>query len=151
MTGIERTIIEILVGLAVAGGLVLYLEHRGAQGCLNENKAQVAQQETHNEVKAATDAQTINQEALDHAKAIAAAPDPTPALVCVRKYAAPRPLSTPTAPEPVRHDPADSRKADQPPATDDPGPDLVKIGQGADAQIAELQDYIKKVCLGARK
>ena len=32
-------------------------------------------------------------------------------------------------------------------ATDDPGPDLVKIGQGADAQIAELQDYIKRVCM----
>lgn len=146
LTSLQHLAIEIALGLALLVTAVLYLEHRGAEKCINADKAAVATEVTHEAVKAATDAQTINQEAKDHAKATAAAPDPTPALVCVRRYAAPKTLSTAPAAEPLGHGPADSPKADSPAVGDDPGPDLAKIGQAADAQIAELQDYIKKVC-----
>src|SRR5882672_4207562 len=135
MTGIERLAAEGIAALFLIWGTVLYLEHRGAQVCLKADATAVQAQETANAIKAATDAQTINQEAIDHAKALAAAPDPTPALVCVRKYATPRALSAPEVAQPVSHGAPDGAKADQSPVGDDPGPDLAKIGQAADAQI----------------
>jgi len=144
MTNIERLIIEILAGVALAGGLILYFEHRGAQACLKADAAAAQKQETHNEVKAALDAQTINQEAKTYAQAVAVAPDPTPALVCVRKYQT-RPLSETATARPRNDGPTDLPKADSPGF--DPGPRLTPIGREADARVAYLQNYIAQVCL----
>ena len=144
MTNIERLIIEILAGVALAGGLILYFEHRGAQACLKADAAAVQKQETHNEIKAATDAQTINQEAKDY-HATLAAPDPIDAPhVSLCHYTASA-LPSASAPGPRPHESAPSGSADTP--HPDVGPPLVKVGIDSDAQVRGLQDYINKVCL----
>lgn len=103
----------------------------------------VEKQVAHDEAQEAKDTAIINQEALDHDKAIAAAPEPTPVLVCVRKY--PDPMQTTAR--------AASRVARAPdlPKTDhrsfDPGPALAPLGRAADADIVRLQNYITHVCL----
>lgn len=146
MSNLERTIAEVVAALFLIWGTILYLEHRGAAACVKADAVAVQAQETANAVKAAVDTQTINNEAQTYVQAIAAAPDPTPALVCVRRVTL---ATVPSAqsPQPVSHAGTDSPKADSPPVGDDPGPDLAKIGQAADAQITELQDYVRKVCL----
>lgn len=108
----------------------------------------VAKQEARSEVQEAKDTVTINQEAIAHDQAIAAAPDPTPALVCVRKYAAPKPVPA-AAGAPIRvAATAELPKADSPGF--DPGPKLTPIGRSADADIVRLQAYIVHVCLAPR-
>lgn len=48
MTSIERTLAEVVVGIILLFGTVMYLEHRGAQSCLNAEAAVVTQAETRN-------------------------------------------------------------------------------------------------------
>lgn len=145
MTGIERIAAEVIAALFLVWGTVLYLEHRGAAACVAADRAAVAKQEGRNEAKAASDTQEINQEAKAYHDAITAVPDPTPALVCVRRITVAA-MPPARAAQPVRDGAPDHPKTDQPPAGDDPGPDLAKIGQAADAQIVELQDYVRDVC-----
>jgi hypothetical protein len=144
VTKLETSLICVIVIILICVGFAFFFEHRGAVACVNADKAAVASQETREAVKAATDAQTINQEASTHHEALTAAPDPTPALVCVRKYET-RPLSSPATPEPPSHAAPQLPKPDS--AGFDPGPKLTPIGQAADAQVIELQDYIRRVCL----
>jgi hypothetical protein len=144
MTSLERTACEILAVLLLIGGFALWERHKGATACINADKAAVAEQEAHNADVLKTDAQTLNQEAIDHAKALAAAPDPTPILHCVQ-YITPRAVPKAAAPEPTGHAAPDLPAAVGP--SFDPAPAVAKVGQAADAQVAELQDYIKKVCL----
>lgn len=145
MTGIERSIIEVLAVLALVGGFALYEQHRGALGCRQADLIAQAQQEGRNAARAAIDTQVINREAIDHDQAISVAPDPTPALLCVRKYAAPRTLSqAATAPSLVAT-PADVRAADS--GGFDPSERVKKVGQTANADMTRLQAYVREVCL----
>lgn len=146
MSNLERTLAEVVAALFLIWGTILYLEHRGAAACVKADVIAAAKQQGRNEAKAETDAQTINQEAIDHDKAIAAAPEPTPVLLCVRKYTT-SPLSSAAAPKPISDGATDSPTADSPATGDNPAPDLAKIGQLADAQIIELQSYVRNVCL----
>lgn len=145
MTSLERGAIEALALVLLICGFAFWERHKGAEKCVAADAAAVQKQETHNEVKAALNAQTINQEAKTYAQAVAAAPDPTPALVCVRKYAAPRPLSETATARPRNDGPTDLPKADR--QGFDPGPKLTPIGIEADARVTYLQDYIQRVCL----
>lgn len=145
MTPLERLAIEIIAGLLLVWGTVTYLEHRGAAACKAANALAVTAQEARNAAKAAVDAQTINQEAQTYHEATSAAPDPTPALVCVRKYAAPRPVSETATARPRNDGPTDLPAPDRPGF--DPGPRLTPIGREADARVTYLQDYIARVCL----
>jgi hypothetical protein len=122
----------------------VYLEHRGAAACVAADAAAVAKQEAHNAAQAASDTKVINQEASTYHEAVSAAPDPTPALVCVRKYSAPRPVSETATARPRNDGPTDLPTADRPGF--DPGPKLAPIGQEADARVAYLQSYIRDVC-----
>jgi hypothetical protein len=144
MTSLERTACEIVVGLMMLFGFVLYERHEGAKRCENADKTAVAAQVAHNEVIQKSDAQTINQEAIDYAKAIAATPDPVPVLTCVRYYT-PAALPKATTAQPAGHAAPELPTAAGP--SFDPAPAVAKIGQAADAQIAELQDYVRRVCL----
>lgn len=141
---IERIAIEVIAGLCLVWGTVMYLEHRGAAQCRAADAIAVASQEARNEAKAATDAKTLNQEASTYHEAVSAAPAPTPALVCVRKYAAPRPLSETATPRPRDDGPTDLSGPDR--QGFDPGPKLTPIGREADARVTYLQDYISRVC-----
>lgn len=147
MSKLESILIGVIVLILAIVGFAFYFEHRGATECKQANVVAADRQETHEAVKAATDAKTINTEAQTYANTVAVAPDPTPALICVRRYTAPQALSATPAAQPLSHGAPDHPAADRPPVTDDPGPDLGKIGQAADAQITELQDYIRNVCL----
>jgi len=147
MTSAERTLIEIVAFLMLIGGFALYERHRGAIACETADKVAVTKQEAHNEAQALADAKTITQEAQTHAEAISAPPMPTPAVICVRTYASP--VLPATAPGPLSHGTAALPAEDYRPLrpiTDIAQP-AAKIGQAADAQITELQDYIAKVCL----
>jgi hypothetical protein len=144
MTGIERTIIEILAVLIMVGGFALYEQHKGATKCLQADAAAVAKQEAHNEVKAATDAQTINQEAKDY-HATLAAPDPIDAPHVSVCHFTPSAVPSAPTPGPRAHESPDSRSTDPP--HPDVGPPLVKVGIDSDAQVRGLQDYIARVCL----
>jgi hypothetical protein len=145
MTGIERMAIEVLGALFLVWGTVLYLEHRGAAACVAADASAITKQEAHNAAQAASDTKEINQEASTYHEALAAPADPTPALVCVRKYAAPRPVSETATAGPRADGPAQLPKANS--GSFDPGPKLTPIGQEADARVAALQDYITRVCL----
>lgn len=147
MTGLERTLAEILGVILLIGGFALWERHKGAVSCEDHDKAAVASQVVHNATVAKTDTQIINSEAVAHAQAVAAQPDPTPILSCVQ-YLAPRPLPKATAPEPASHAAPELPKAAGP--SFDPAPAVAKLGQAADAQVAELQDYITRVCLNAK-
>lgn len=139
-------IIGALVGFIIsiaAAAAIGY--HFGGQSCRLADATAVTKQEAHNEAKAATDAQTINQEAQTYHAATTAAPDPTPALVCVRKYTAPRPLSETATARPRDDGPTDLPAPDRPGF--DPGPKLAPIGREADARVTYLQNYIARVCL----
>lgn len=145
MTGIERIAAEVVAALFLVWGTVLYLEHRGAASCVAADNAAVAKQEAHNEAQEATDAKAINQEAQTYHEALRATPDPTPALVCVRKYAAPRAVSETATARPGYDGPTDLPTPDR--QGFDPGPRLTPIGLEADARVTYLQDYISRVCL----
>lgn len=143
-----RLMIEIGVALAAVLAFVLYERHAGAAACVAGNAIAISKQEAGNAAQAADDAKTINIETQAYAQAVAAPADPTPALVCVRKYAAPRTLPSTAAAAPGGDGPAalpgtDSGGAS---AAFDPGPRLAPIGKAANAQVALLQDYITKVC-----
>lgn len=148
MTAIERTLIEIVGGLLLIWGTVLYLEHRGAAACKAADKTAVVAQEAHNEAKAVTDAQTINQEVLTHAQALSLPAIAVPALRCVRVDPA-----TPTLPKTAAAEPRSDGASNVPAPTGpsaqsfDPGPVVGKIGQACDAQVVELQDWIRRVAL----
>jgi hypothetical protein len=141
---LERIAIEVVAGLLLVWGTVMYLEHRGAAQCRAADAAAVATQEAHNAAQAATDAKTLNHEASTYHEAVSAAPAPTPALVCVRKYTAPRPLSETATAKPRNDGPTDLPKADS--GGFDPGPKLTPIGREADARVTYLQSYITDVC-----
>jgi hypothetical protein len=147
MTALERYALEAILCLAAVFGIVTYLEHRGAAKYEAADKAVAVKAEAHNAAIEATDTQAINSEAIAHDKAIADAPDPTPALVCVRKYALSRAVPGNPTTAPLR-DAAPALPAASGPSFD-PGPQLAKIGQAADAQVAELQSYVHDVCLNS--
>lgn len=144
MTSIQRIGIEVIAGLLLIWGTVLYIEHRGAQACINENKAAVVKQEAHNEAKAKTDADTINQEAQTY-HATLAAPDPIDAPHVSLCHYTPSTVPSTPAPRSLPHEVAPSGRADS--SHPDVGPPLVKAGIDSDAQVRGLQDYITRVCL----
>lgn len=151
MSNLERTILEVAAALFLIWGTVAYLEHRGAAACLNADKAADTKQEGRNEAQGVQDSKTITQEAQTHADAISADPMPTPAVICVREYPAPRPLLPTTAAGSNGHGQAPLPAADYRPVLNfaggiDIGKPAAKIGQACDAQISEAQAYITDVC-----
>ena len=138
------TVVKLLLLAAYSWG---WYHYGTLQTKLNDAHA-VAKQEARQGAQQAKDTIAINQEAIDHDKAIAAAPDPTPVLLCVRKYAAPKPLSA-AAPAAGGVVPApDVPKADS--GGFDPGPKLTPIGRAADADVVRWQSYVRDVCLVRR-
>lgn len=146
MTSLQHIAVEIVLGLALLIGAVLYLEHRGAEKCINADKAAVTKQVAHNEAKGEQDAQTINLEAQTF-KNVVAAPEPIDAPHVSLCHYTPSFVPGPKAAGPVPHAAAPSGSEDTGNPKRDVGPPLVKAGQVSDAQVLALQDYISRVCL----
>lgn len=136
---------EAIVGLVVVAALFFggfYVGRLSVE--VKDEKAVVKQQQQ--EAARTTADEGINQQIeAEHEKAIQSIPDPTPVVVCVRKYVAPVLGAAAPAAEGVNAAAAVSRTDNQP-AQDDPGPDLARIGQAADAQVKELQEYVAREC-----
>jgi len=146
VTTIERLIAYGVILVMLVIGVPWYFEHRGAAECKAEDKTAVATQEAHNAAQAVNAAVTIAQEDKTHDEALLAPVITSPTLNCVRTYQG-RTVLPATKPASISNGPADSPKPNSQPVGDDPSSDLKAIGRAADAQIVELQDYIKNVCL----
>lgn len=144
---IERIALEVIAGLFLVWGTVMYLEHRGAAQCRAADAIAVASQEARNAAKAASDTQVINQEAQTfHDTLSAPAPIDSPHVsVCYYKAAA-VPQASPA--RPIPQPPDALRSADPVPPIPGPdiGPSLVRVGRIADALAAQRLDYISRVC-----
>lgn len=141
---LERIAIEVVAGLLLVWGTVMYLEHRGAAQCLKDNAIAVAKQQARNAAQAADDTKTINFEAQAYAHTLAApAPIDSPHVsVCYYKV----PQASPA--RPITQPPDTLRSADPVPPIPGPdiGPSLVRVGRIADALAAQRLDYISRVC-----
>jgi hypothetical protein len=138
---------KLIIYAVLFGAWSYFCYHEGGLPQKLKDATSLAKQEALAETKTASEATTINQEVQTHADAITAPPDPTPAVICVRKYAASGlPKTAATGPR-VNGASDLSATADRPvqPITDIARPAAV-IGQACDAQIAEAQAYIRDVC-----
>lgn len=161
MTRLEVILALIVVILAGLLSLVLYERHEGAQACLQADAAAVAKQIAKNTETAVHDSQEVLNE-----KAQLAAAQLQPVDVPVVRLCRYTPQSgTVLAPGPAGSAPdgktagtaEDLRSAVSghggPVGVLQSGPDvakpLVTIGRDSDAQVSELQAYIKNVCLAS--
>jgi hypothetical protein len=147
----ERLAIEIAVVLLMLGGFALYERHAGAANCVRANVVAEAHQETHNAVVTAVAVQTVTIEknAYVEAKLVPVSTDIAPAVVCVRKYAAPEALRAADASGQGDHGGRGlpDGTLDAVPATTDISKSAVEVGRNANAQVKQLKDYINNVCL----
>lgn len=158
MTNIERTLAEVVVGIILLFGTAIYLEHRGAQSCLNAEAAVVAKAETHN-------AQIETAGKIDNAKteatydAMLHSPIGTlPSVASLQPQACQSPMPSPRPDPPKSPGPA--------PVRTEPPPSVVPEGWGpfeqsdvqdahdADATVIYLQGLLETqyaVCTGTAK
>lgn len=141
----SRTLWEVLGSLLLVGGFYLYAHRQGAASCVAADVAHVAAEQTHNAAVAATQAAAITQEAQTYVTQTALPPLPVPALKCVRIGPAPGSVPKTATAQPGGDAAAVVSVPDT--AGFDPGPQLGRIGRSADAQVVELQSYIRDVCL----
>jgi hypothetical protein len=149
MTSLQRLLFEILaVGLALVAG-VAYERHEGAKGCEQaDTKAATTQAlKVAGEAGAATE--IVKHEEQNYVEAITrpvvdapvvrvcpAAPTPHPSAVLRATSAATVDHAAPEVPAAI---------APNPPGRDIGAP-VESVGHDADAQVAALQDYVKRVC-----
>jgi type II secretory pathway pseudopilin PulG len=149
---IATYVIAVLAALLAA---FFFGYYQGSLAIEVKDQKAVIKQQSQEQVQAHADATAISTEAKDYAHAVSQAinePNPAPAVVCVRKYTAPRQLSSAAAPGSVPDAdgglPAAAGGSVQP-VTDISKPATV-IGATANAQVAGLKDYITRVCLAKR-
>jgi hypothetical protein len=138
----------LVAALALFGG-GFYVGRLGIE--VHDDK-QVIVNQAQEQKRATTNSAIISEEGKTYANAVAAAvaaPDPAPAVVCVRRYANPVQAGAAAAPR-VEPDGGGGLPGGdyQPvhPITDIGGP-ASAIGARANAQVAGLHDYITRVCL----
>jgi len=147
MTSIERTFAEIAAALLLFGLFVIYLEHRGAEACLNKDASVAAHQEEQTAVKTAlaTNTITIERDAYVEAKLVPVADAPD--VTCVRHTPGAVLQTTATGPGDdgrLRLPARDSGPVELSPHIAE---NTIAIGRDANAQVKALKDYIYKVCL----
>jgi hypothetical protein len=148
LTQLEERIAWAAAVLVMALCLVIGLEHRGAQKCLAADAKLDHAAEVHNTAVEAVNTEIIEQEARAYADALSQ-PVRHPINVSLCDRSAPgRPVRRPEA-APGRVDAtAGIREPDHATSVSDQtvGPELQAVGRDADAQVAGLQDYIRRVC-----
>lgn len=148
LTQLEERVAWIAAVLVLALCLVIGLEHRGAQKCLAANEVLDQKAEIHNAAVDATNTEIIDHEAREYAEALSRPVlRPITVSLCDRT-AASRPVRRPEATARQVDEGAGLPRPDNPAPMSDRavGPELQAVGRDADAQIAGLQDYIRRVC-----
>ncbi len=147
LTQLEERIAWAAAVLLLGALLVVGLEHRGAQKCLQANEVLDQRAEVHNATVEATNTQIIDQEAHAYADALA---HPVLRPIHISLCDRPAPSRAVREPETARAATdagARLREPDHAGAVQrDLGPELQALGKDADAQIRGLQDYIRRVC-----
>lgn len=139
-------LIEILLAMLLLFGFALFERYEGGKSCRTADAQASVQQEAHNAALQAQGTTTIFQEVHDYHEAIAAPiAHPVQLRVCPRTHEV-LPASTPGS---GSDEASASGAADHGQAvpSESIGPELQAVGRDGDAQIAALQDYIRKVCL----
>lgn len=150
----EKAILAAVLALAIIGCLG-WIEHLGYARCVRQDVKIVQQAQVQNAATVARATQITHEEARTYAAAIAA-PVVAPVHLTFRVC---EPAGAGSLPEAATAG-SDAHGAGDVPGSDhagalpgaagggrDVGPGLQKVGQSADAQVAGLQDYIRRVCL----
>jgi len=148
LTQLEERLAWAAAVLILGACLVIGLEHRGAQKCLAADAKLDQQAQVHNAAVDAVNTEIIQQEARDYAEALSRPVlRPISVSLCDRS-AASRPMRRAEAAGRAVDEGAGLPRPDNPAPVSDRtvGPELQAIGRDADAQIAGLQDYIRRVC-----
>lgn len=146
LTQLEERLIWVAIVVIVIIGFAWHERHVGAQKCLQADAQATQAAQAHNAAVLAQGTTTVYQEASTYHEAIAAPiARPVRLRVCQPPAASAVPgstaagsLSDGAAPLPG--------SGDSTPVQRDIGPQLQAVGRDADAQIAELQDYVRRVC-----
>lgn len=146
LTQLEERIIWIAIVVVVIIGFAWHERHLGAEKCIQGDEKAAAIQEAHNADILSRGTTTVFQEAAEYHEAIA-----TPVAHPVRVMCeSPRTHEVPAAAAsgPVSNGAASLPGPDHSAPVPDQsiGPELQAVGRDADAQIIELQDYIRRVC-----
>ena len=161
-------IVATVLILALAGAAAVEHERGiGAVKCEQKNTDALVAEQVRDGVRAGLDAAAINQQAKTYAAAIVPSSYilPGPVRVCVERT--PSQLSKAATPGRVGNGPPDVPSPDRGAAarrgapgpggggelagSADVGKPLENVGRHADAQVAELQAYVRDVCQGAAK
>ena len=147
LTQLEERLAWFVAVLLLGALLVIGLEHKGAQKCLQADKLLDQKAEVHNATVEATSTEIIRQEANAYADALAR-PVLRPIHVSVCNWpATSRPMRESEAAAASTHADTGLREPDHSATVQrDLGPELQTVGKDADAQIRGLQDYIRRVC-----
>ena len=142
--------------LIAAAAVLLVLSGYWVRGlqCTEHVQAQVIVNQGRQLQRTTADSQIVSNEGENYAKAVAAAiaaPDPAPAVVCVRRYTLPvgPAAAARSGTDGTARLPAGADRPVQPAAAGatDIGAPAALLGARANAQVAGLQDYILRVCL----
>jgi hypothetical protein len=148
VTRLELTLAGVILVLLGIGGFALYERHEGAKSIEKKDAVLVAQQADRVKRDEMAATSSIAKEEVQHDVQVTAPVIPSPALECVRVV--------PTYPRAVLPAAAAAGPSDGtahvPAATGarfDPSAAVKKVGERADADMKELQDYVASVCLAA--
>ncbi len=147
LTQLEERLIWIVVIALVIVGFAWHERSLGAAKCIQADERAAATQEGHNATILAQGVTTVYQEASEYHEAVSAPIARPVHVVCepshpslMSQAATTRPVSdgTPALPGSDHSAPVPDESL---------GPELQAVGRDADAQVRELQDYVRRVCL----
>jgi hypothetical protein len=147
LTQLEERLIWIAALVITIIGFAWHERHLGAEKCIEADERATAAQEAHNVAVLAQGTTTVYQEASDYHEAVTAPiARPVHLRVCQPSATSPVPNAAPAGP--VGNGAASlPGSGDAAPVQSDVGPELQAVGRDADAQINQLQDYVRRVCL----
>jgi len=138
-------LVELILALLAILAFALWERHQGAESCRIADEKLAREQEAHNRDLKAQGTTTVFQEAHDFHDAISR---PIERPVALRVCPPSREVRAASPTGPISDGPAElSRAGDSDPVPAEPyGPKLQEVGRDADAQVRQLQAYVRDVC-----
>ena len=146
LTQLEERLLWVVVVVLVIVGFAWHERSLGAAKCVQADERAAAAQEGHNAAVLAQGTTTVYQEASDYHEAVSAPIAHPVHVVCESPRTRGVPQAAPTGP--VSNGAPALPGPDHAAAVPDEslGPELQAVGRDADAQVRELQDYVRRVC-----